>query len=642
MRIKRKTDQLTMVVLLVICAWSFTTMYFLWRRTRKKEIFKKSEFREWLIYPQWNNLTNSVYRAEQIKIIAERTRVKIYKSHNVLKHSKKLKMKSPRKNMIDFGREDLEVEGVDDYIFWYENFINNGNQLPILPRQQKCKKPLQDVAFLKTHYTGSDVITNILNRYGDLNNLNVALPTDGLSTFFWPLRFQWKYIDITLLNGSLPNIIANHARYNNDVMDNILNPNSVYITIIRDPVRQLETTFNNLEFGALLEIEEKEDQLKMFLKNPKMYIQGVIQKNRFKDSLNLIKNGQFFDLGLATTDYHKKNVIKSTIQELYEKFTLVLIYEYLDESLVMLKRKLCWQLDDILYLRFQHKNQNAKNRIAVSDELSEMIMSWNKADASLYEFFNRTLWEEIRFEGEDFQKELKQFKETLKQIELDCIGDTITNNQFILEEIPSEKQPSNYYFEVNNREANNGDTFLNFENRKTFSKLQRKLNRKKIRLKSILNIPYFKSRHVELQSRSTNTSNISELDAQNKTEITSKKENFISNKRQKDEVVKKNNLISDKTINSQHTDVNNNYEIEKTEEKTDLNDQKIKTSIYKKHFNHEGSGKEPPTQANIINILNKQATRWNHYFCKKLLMTEIEYLEYLRKKHANSKIHAAK
>lgn len=154
----------------------------------------------------------------------------------------------------------------------------------IINRQHKCTKPVHNIAFVKTHHTGSDVLTNILNRYGDLNYLNVALPTDGLPTFYWPMRFQWKYIDITMLNGSLPNIISNHARYNNDVMDNILNPGSVYITILRDPVTQLETTFNNLGFGGLLQVINTTDQLLTFLENPKLYIQGVIRRKRFKVS----------------------------------------------------------------------------------------------------------------------------------------------------------------------------------------------------------------------------------------------------------------------------------------------------------------------------------------------------------------------
>ena len=102
------------------------------------------------------------------------------------------------------------------------------------------------------------------------------------------MRFQWKYIDITLLNGSLPNIVANHARYNNDVMDNILHPGSAYITILRDPVTQLETTFNNLGFGDLLQISNTTEKLKEFLDNPKFYIQRIIKTRRFKVGATVI------------------------------------------------------------------------------------------------------------------------------------------------------------------------------------------------------------------------------------------------------------------------------------------------------------------------------------------------------------------
>ncbi len=125
-------------------------------------------------------------------------------------------------------------------------------------------------------------MTNIFNRLGDLRSLNMALPSDGLSTFYWPMRFQWKYIDITLLNGSLPNIICNHARYNGDVMDNIMTPGTVYITMLRSPITQLETTFNNLKFAELLGIGDVEDSLQTFISNPKVYIQNVIKRKRFK------------------------------------------------------------------------------------------------------------------------------------------------------------------------------------------------------------------------------------------------------------------------------------------------------------------------------------------------------------------------
>ena len=96
------------------------------------------------------------------------------------------------------------------------------------------------------------------------------------------MRFQWKYIDISLLNGSLPNIICNHARYNGDVMDNIMTPGTVYVTMLRNPATQLETTFHNLRFADLLGIEDSDDPLGTFITNPKVYIQNVIKQKKFK------------------------------------------------------------------------------------------------------------------------------------------------------------------------------------------------------------------------------------------------------------------------------------------------------------------------------------------------------------------------
>ena len=131
----------------------------------------------------------------------------------------------------------------------------------------------------------------------------------------------------------------------------------------------------------------------------------------------------FFDLGLSTTEYHKHDIIRATIREIYEKFGIVLIYEYLDESLVLMRRRLCLQLDDVLYLKFHHVSQNIDNRRRFSPDLEKKIRAWNSADTELYNFFNETLWKEISFEGENFWTELAEFRRKLKDTERDCLGE---------------------------------------------------------------------------------------------------------------------------------------------------------------------------------------------------------------------------
>lgn len=131
----------------------------------------------------------------------------------------------------------------------------------------------------------------------------------------------------------------------------------------------------------------------------------------------------FFDLGLHTTDYHKLKVVKDAIIEIDEKFTIVLIYESLDESLVLLKRKLCWDLDDVLYLKFHYQRHWENSRHPeLNSSAREQIRRWNKADVMLYQYFNETLWSEVRSEGQDFFDELREFREKHEEMEQECLG----------------------------------------------------------------------------------------------------------------------------------------------------------------------------------------------------------------------------
>lgn len=146
----------------------------------------------------------------------------------------------------------------------------------------------------------------------------------------------------------------------------------------------------------------------------------------FQDSLNLIKNGMFFDLGLRTTDYHKPEVVKDSILDIDDKFTLVLIFEHLDESLVLLKRRLCWELDDVLYLKFHYKIHGESTKYSrINSNLTEQIHRWNKADAMLYQHFNETLWSEIKSEGNDFFEELRDFRSKHEEMERDCLAPSL-------------------------------------------------------------------------------------------------------------------------------------------------------------------------------------------------------------------------
>ena len=70
-----------------------------------------------------------------------------------------------------------------------------------------------------------------------------------------------------------------------------------------------------------------------------------------------------FDLGLEHSSYSNEEKIQEFIDKLKKQLDLVLINEFIDESLVLLKRLLCWSLDDIIYLRHNVRNDGFRNHV---------------------------------------------------------------------------------------------------------------------------------------------------------------------------------------------------------------------------------------------------------------------------------------
>ena len=364
----------------------------------------------------------------------------------------------------------------------------------------------------------------------------------------------------------------------------------------------------------------------------------------FQDTLNLIKNAQFFDLGLSTTEYHRRNIIKTTIQELYEKFTIVLIYEHLDESLVLMKRKFCWQLDDILHLKFHYTQHNILNREETSEELIEMIRQWNEADQSLYTFFNKTLWDEIKYEGESFWEELKEFRKSLELIDIDCLGknhenidinyDIKNEHKFILDVIPTEKNP-------------NVNTNLHSE------EILTKYTNKPYKRLSYLDSIHENDRALQaVYNRTPNKSNDTWIESK------------FKNRTLKDLLMYSNAIKNSSISLSESLETTVTRGPLQAENIVNVNNEMPHRSEY---LSPENTGKDPASQLVVgsgdnqdfdsgskINTnsyqnphprkhfisdrkLSKTAAKWNFHFCKKLLMSESEYLDYFRRKHAYAK-----
>ena len=282
----------------------------------------------------------------------------------------------------------------------------------------KCS-PVQHVLFLKTHKAGSSTVTNILFRYGDARGLTFILGGDTL--IGWPTRFRLG--QAFAFDGTRPNFLASHTRFNKKTM-NFLFPHdaSKYITIVRNPVKQFESVFNYMGVGKVFGFGgDPTESLKAFLQ------QGIefkdIKKTR---SSSLARNPQSFDLGLDYKFYQDAKAVEDYIAFLDKEFDLVLISDYFDESAVLLKRVLCWEFEDVVFMK-TNERLDKERAMSISDDIIENIKRWNKADMLLFEHFNQTLWNKIKMEGESFYEDLATFRKMKADLKSQCFTDQVSN-----------------------------------------------------------------------------------------------------------------------------------------------------------------------------------------------------------------------
>ncbi|XP_027325817.1 galactosylceramide sulfotransferase isoform X4 [Anas platyrhynchos] len=275
-------------------------------------------------------------------------------------------------------------------------------------------RPKLDIMFMKTHKTASSTILNILFRFGEKHRLKFAFP-NGRNDFYYPSYFERSQVQ-HYRPGMCFNIICNHMRFHYQEVRKLLPADTTFVTVLRDPAYLFESSFHY--FGRVIPLTWKlpgEDKLAEFLRDPWHYY----DPNGF--NAHYLQNLLFFDLGYDNNMNADSPLVEQHIQEIDQRFHLVMLLEYFDESLVLLKDLLCWQLEDILYFKLNARKGSTISRL--TPELYEKATSWNLIDAKLYRYFNATFWRKVEAYGRERMAkdvaELQQENEKMKSICID-------------------------------------------------------------------------------------------------------------------------------------------------------------------------------------------------------------------------------
>ncbi|KAM7043603.1 galactose-3-O-sulfotransferase 2 isoform 1-T1 [Acridotheres tristis] len=286
-------------------------------------------------------------------------------------------------------------------------------ELLILPTPCHAKT---NVMFLKTHKTASSTVLNIMFRFAERYNLTVALPAAQLFHLGYPKTFVAHFVEGFETIGQNYNIMCNHLRFNPLEVKRVMAANTFYFSILRNPIPLLESSYiyykNNVPaFRSSKNVNE-------FLASPTKYYHPADYRENI-----YARNIMWFDFGYDNNAEDDKNYTQAVLEEIEQNFHLILIADYFDESMILLKHALCWDLDDVIYFKLNSRSQDTVQTLTPESE--EQIKAWCSLDWKLYLHFNQSFWRRIEetIGLEVLEKEVDHLRSRQKELMETCLSE---------------------------------------------------------------------------------------------------------------------------------------------------------------------------------------------------------------------------
>ncbi|XP_019633464.1 PREDICTED: galactose-3-O-sulfotransferase 3-like [Branchiostoma belcheri] len=290
----------------------------------------------------------------------------------------------------------------------------------------KCT-PKKRIALSKNHKVAGDTVKNILHRFGYVHNLTFLLPRPFMPSRAYPRNFSSE-VFMPVPNTTPADMWVYHAVYDGDWLRARLPPDTVRLTIIREPLAHFKSVWNYYNIQRRFKIPGNgTDSIFAFLENPLKYDQRCGHGPHAPLCLTL--NSMAVDLGfpidsnkkvLPGGDHEEKErITKDFVEKISQEFPLVMLTEQFDLSLILLRRNMCWSLKDILYYKVNSRQYDYKE-VDIIGSHKQAHREWSYVDYALYDFFNRTFWERVSKEGDSFWDEVKFFRYVNEKMREHC------------------------------------------------------------------------------------------------------------------------------------------------------------------------------------------------------------------------------
>lgn len=139
-------------------------------------------------------------------------------------------------------------------------------------------------------------------------------------------------------------------------------------------------------------------------------------------------NQMLYDLGMDPYSMHDEGAVDERVDFLQKHFHLIMIQERFDESMILLRDLMCWDTDDIIYLK-QNARDDQHRPLRMSSGAASRIRAMNSGDHRLYEHFRQLFESAIASYGRSrMARQVQLFRQRLDDIQHACVQVTVPSS----------------------------------------------------------------------------------------------------------------------------------------------------------------------------------------------------------------------
>lgn len=214
------------------------------------------------------------------------------------------------------------------------------------------------------------------------------------------------------------------------IVDQIMADDVFVLASVRHPVQHFISVFREMRIlDAVRRLTNNKtlsefDGMRIFLRDPKSVQKTyVTYEENNKDNIHgktsvheisLVQpNLQSFSLGI--TESASEEEFNSRLEEIH----FIVVAEQFDESMLVLREKLCCTIEDLVYRKSSDENLMNDKTIFIPQDLQKLVLEFNKQDTRIYKHALSALRKELdKFDNLDQYLNIYRFE--MEKYEMKC------------------------------------------------------------------------------------------------------------------------------------------------------------------------------------------------------------------------------